>query len=66
MDAVAFLNSVNWQTIIGMFAITWYFTHDLKLAIEKQTARTDRLYEMYCETQKEIKQIYLDILKERK
>lgn len=28
--------------------------------IERQGQRTDRLYEMWCETQKEIKQIYID------
>lgn len=28
--------------------------------IERQSQRTDRLYEMWCETQKEIKQIYID------
>jgi hypothetical protein len=52
---VDFLNSFNWQTIIGMFAICWYFTHDIKIAMEKQSARTDKLYEMF-----------IDLLKEKK
>jgi hypothetical protein len=32
----------------------------LDAKIERQSNRTDRLYEMWCETQKEIKQIYID------
>lgn len=28
--------------------------------IERQGERTDKLYEMWCETQKEIKQLYAD------
>lgn len=32
--------------------------------IERQGSRTDKLYEMWCETQKEIKQIYVDRFKE--
>lgn len=34
--------------------------------IERQGQRTDRLYEMWCETQKEIKDIYKDWSLERK
>ena len=55
MDVVGFLEKINWQTIIAMFAVTWYFTHDIKNSLEKQSARTDRLYEMF-----------IDLLKERK
>jgi len=55
MDVIAFVEKLNWQTIIAMFAMTWYFTHDIKVAIEKQSARTDKLYEMF-----------VDLLKERK
>jgi len=55
MDIVEFLNKFNWQTILGMVAISWYFTHELKMAIEKQSARTDRLYEMFIELLKEKK-----------
>lgn len=42
-------------TLIGGFYL-------LDGKIERQGTRTDRLYEMYCETQKEIKDLY----KERK
>ena len=55
MDAVDFLNSINWLTFTGVAAITWYFTHDLKLAIERQTSRTDKLYEMFIDLLKEWK-----------
>lgn len=65
--------NLNWQTIFGMFAIGWYFTREIRSSLEKleddvrsQGARTDKLYEMYCETQKEIKQLYIDLIKERK
>jgi hypothetical protein len=55
MDLVNFIEKLNWQTIIAMFVITWYFTHDIKLALEKQAGRTDKLYEMF-----------IDLLKEKK
>ena len=55
MDILNFINSFNWQTIIGMFAIEWYFNREIKLSLEKQSARTDKLYEMF-----------IDLLKERK
>ncbi len=47
MDVINFIEKLNWQTIFAMFAVTWYFTHDIKIAMEKQDARTDRLYEMF-------------------
>ncbi len=53
MDLIEFLNKFNWQTIIGMVAICWYFTHELKISIEKQSARTDRLYEMFIDLLKD-------------
>lgn len=40
-------------TLLGTFYL-------LDGKIERQSARTDRLYEMWCETQKEIKQLYID------
>jgi len=30
--------------------------------IERQSERTDKLYEMYCDTQKEIKQLHIDFI----
>jgi len=59
---IDFLNSFNWQTIIGMFAIGWYFTKDIAQSlknldnhVKEQGKRTDKLYEMF-----------IDLLKERK
>lgn len=34
--------------------------------IERQSQRTDRLYEMYCELRKDFDQRFYDILNERK
>lgn len=65
MDAVGFLNSFNWQTIIGMFVITWYFTHDIKVSLEKQGARTDKLYEMFCSLQSQMKDEIIELKKEQ-
>ena len=55
MDIIDFLDKFNWQTILGMVVICWYFTHDLKMSMERQATRTDRLYEMF-----------IDLLKEKK
>lgn len=62
MELLEFLKTLNWQTLLAIFAILWYFTNDFKSEIRKlemdlksQGARTDRLYEMF-----------IDLLKERK
>lgn len=52
-ELIQYLGNFNWQMIIGMFAIFWYFTHDLKSTMERQNARTDRLYEMFIDLLKE-------------
>ena len=54
-EIINFLEKFNWQTIMAMFAISWYMTHEIKSALEKQSARTDKLYEMF-----------IDLLKEKK
>ncbi len=53
MEVVNFLEKFNWQTIIGMAVISWYFTHDIKIALEKQSNRTDKLYEMFVDLLKD-------------
>ncbi len=53
MEIINYLEKLNWQTIIGMVVISWYFTHEIKLALEKQSSRTDRLYEMFVDLLKE-------------
>lgn len=56
----------DFPTILGMFAITWYFTRELKSEVRaetqalrdaaaQQTKRTDQLY-----------QNFIDLLKEKK
>lgn len=53
MDIVNFLDKLNWQTIISMFAISWYFTHEVKNELKEQGKRIDRLYEMFVDLLKE-------------
>lgn len=53
----------DWSIHVGFIIIFitllgGYFMIDNK--IERQGERTDKLYEMWCETQKEIKQLYAD------
>jgi hypothetical protein len=63
---IEILSTFNLPTVLSIGAIFWYFTRDIKQEIKKyeektdakieaQTARTDRLYEMF-----------IDLLKEKK
>lgn len=61
MDIIKYIETLNWPTILAMFAIVWYFTHDIKSVLTKQGERIDDLYRMYAETQKEIKDIQKEI-----
>lgn len=59
----------NWAShlefvVIFVTLLTGFYMIDGK--IERQSQRTDKLYEMYCETQKEIKQVYVYLMKEKK
>ena len=56
MEIVNIIEKLNWQTMVGVFAVVWYFTYDIRKTLEKlevdvkaQGARTDRLYEMFVE-----------------
>jgi hypothetical protein len=67
MDVLSYLINLNWQSIVGMFAICWYFTYDLKIALKKldedmkeqgkridaQGKRTDQLYQMFVDLLKD-------------
>jgi hypothetical protein len=33
MDVFTYLDKLNWQGIIAMFAIVWYFTRDIRQTI---------------------------------
>lgn len=52
---IDFLKGFNIQTIISIFLMLWYFSNHIESKIEKQSQRTDRLYEMF-----------IDLLKEKK
>jgi hypothetical protein len=54
------LKSLNYQTIIGMFAVMWYFTKDIKENLIKLDSdvrekgnKVDKLYEIFAQSQKE-------------
>lgn len=57
------------QTIALMITIiggAYYIHCDIKEDMKSQTARTDKLYEMFCEIQKETSQKFYDLLKGKK
>ncbi len=67
MEIFNYLEKLNWQAIIAMFAICWYFTHDIKSAIKNldndmkeqgkridaQGDRIDKLYQMFVDLLKD-------------
>ena len=67
MEILSYLEKMNWHTIIGMFAICWYFTYDLRKSMERididmkeqgkridaQGQRTDKLYQMFIDLLKD-------------
>lgn len=48
-----FLSGFNWQTILSVFLMLWYFSNHIESKIEKQSQRTDRLYEMFIDLLKD-------------
>ena len=63
------MNDKNWTShaefvILLITLIGGFYLLDGK--IEHQSTRTDRLYEMFCDIQKESDQKFYDLLKERK
>lgn len=54
MDSILeFFKGFNLQTIISVFLMLWYFTNHIETKFEKQSERTDRLYEMFIDLLKE-------------
>lgn len=61
MDQVMeFVRGFNLQTILSLAAIVWYFSSSLKsemkmleAKIDRQSERTDRLYEMFIDLLKQ-------------
>lgn len=72
--------AMNPLQLMGFGVIMWHFTSRMNKKIDSQSARTDRLYEMYAEAQKEtrdvqkeiggiqkeIRDLYVEILKEKR
>lgn len=66
VDFISFLNGFNIQTIVSLGLIIWYFSRHvengfklemklLEAKIDKQSERTDRLYEMFIDLLKDQK-----------
>ena len=53
----------EWITTIGILLTCFIF---LLVRMEKQSERTDKLYEMFCDLQKSGDQKFYDLLKDRK
>ena len=72
-DIVEFLTVYNWQTLLGMFAICWYFTHELRIDMkdirkEMNTIQKD-MKDQFAKTDVRIDKLYsmfVDLLKEKK
>lgn len=52
-EIIDFLKGFNIQTILSVFLMLWYFAHHIESKIDKQSIRTDRLYEMFIDLLKE-------------
>lgn len=52
----------EWISIIGVFIVCFSY---LANKIDKQSERTDRLYEMFVSAQKETKDMFIEMLKDR-
>jgi hypothetical protein len=52
----SWVQHVEWLVLLGTL-ISGFYLLDGK--IDRQSSRVDRLYEMYCDMQKEIKDIYI-------
>lgn len=62
MDIFTYLASFNWQTVIGIFAVNWYFYKQLDTKFEKLDKRMDTLEErmFYLATGKTLAQAIID------
>lgn len=72
MNIIELIEKFNWQTIIAMLAIGWYFTKEIRESLKildkdvrEQSTRTDKLYEMFCELQKQMKDEIIALKKEQ-
>lgn len=67
MEIFTYLASLNWQTVIGIFAVNWYFYKQLDTKFEKLDKRMDTLEErmFYLATGKTLAQAIIDEKKEK-
>jgi cell division protein FtsL len=59
-EIIIYLSNCNWQTVLAMFIIGWYFSRDIRQEIKdfrkdinKQENRIDILYQMFVDLLKE-------------
>lgn len=59
-EIVEFISGFNIQTILSLIAVMWYFTRHfdakidaVEIKMDRQAARTDKLYEMFIDLLKE-------------
>lgn len=57
-NILEFFRGFNIQTILSVFLMLWYFTNHIEVKIEKQSQRTDRLYEMFIDLLKDKNKSY--------
>ncbi len=60
MDIVNFFEKLNWQTILALFVMGWYFSREIRISLHKleddvrqQGLRTDKLYQMFIDLLKD-------------
>lgn len=72
MELLTHIERLNWPTVLSMFAIGWYFSRDIRISLQnldndvkRQGARTDKLYEMFCQLQQQMKDEMILMKKEQ-
>lgn len=60
MEILQILDNLNWQGIIAIFLVNWFFNRDIKNQLTKldedlreQGKRTDQLYQMFIDLLKD-------------
>lgn len=69
-EILDFVKDFDIHNLFAIGIIFWVITrgwrNEVREEIKQQSARTDKLYEMFCEMQREIKDIYREWNTERK
>lgn len=73
VELLNYLDKFNWQTVIGMFVICWYFTHDLKSGLKQldkdlkeQGEKTDKEIKAQGTRTDKLYQMFCDLQKQMK